>query len=167
MMPFNFRSIRVRLPLLFMVVATVPALVSVVWISNVLTDRMEEILQQRVNDGVTVVENVLQQYTEDLLLKGRVVAQTQQIQELLRSRNKIALINELSTLNQDLQLTLYGTVIEVFDESGQAVVSEPKKRTQQVPDRMIYTALRRNEFKVSRFFAKDQLRIATALRTRR
>lgn len=163
MMPFNFRSIRVRLPLLFMLVSTVPALVSVVWISNVLTDRMEDILQQRVNDGVTVVENVLQQYTEDLLLKGRVVAQTQQIQDLLRSRDKIALINELSSLNQDLQLTLYGTVIEVFDESGQAVVSEPKKRTQQVPDRMIYTALRRNEFKVSRFFADNQLRIATAL----
>lgn len=162
-MPFNFRSIRVRLPLLFTLVSALPALLSVFWISNVLTARMEEILQQRVNEGVSVVENVLQQYTEDLLLKGRVVAQTQQIQEYLRSRNKIALINELNTLNQDLQLTLYGTVIEVFDESGQAVVSEPKKRTQQVPDRMIYTALHRNEFKVSRFFADDQLRIATAL----
>ena len=163
MMPFNYRSIRVRLPLLFMLVSTVPALLSVVWISNVLTDRMEDILQQRVHDGVAVVENVLQEYTEDLLLKGRVVAQTQQVQEFLRSRNKIALINELNSLNQDLQLTLYGTVLEVFDESGQAVVSEPKKRTQQVPDRMIYTALRRNEFKISRFFADDQLRIATAL----
>lgn len=162
-MPFNFRSIRVRLPVLFTLVSVLPALLSVFWISNVLTDRMDDILQQRVSEGVTVVENVLQQYTEDLLLKGRVVAQTQQIQDNLRSRNKIALINELNTLNQDLQLTLYGTVIEVFDESGQVVVSEPKKRTQQVPDRMIYTALRRNEFKVSRFFADDQLRIATAL----
>ncbi len=159
----NFRSIRFRLPLLFTLISALPALLSVFWISNVLTDRMEQILQQRVDDGSVVVENVLQQYTEDLLLKGRVVAQAQRIQELLRSRNKIELINELNRMNQDLQLTLYGTVIEVFDENGQLVVSEPKKRQQQVPDRTIYTALRKNEFKVSRFFAGDQLRIATAL----
>ena len=78
----NFRSLRFRLPFFFMLVSALPALLSVFWISNLLTTRMEQILQQRVDDGVVVVENVLQQYTEDLLLKGRVVSQTQQIQEL-------------------------------------------------------------------------------------
>ncbi len=159
----NFRSIRFRLPLLFMMASAIPALVSIYWISGLLNERMEQILDQRVRDSVTIVNNVFDEYTNDILLKGRVIAQTRSVHELLLAGQTIGLINELNTLNQDLHLTLYGAVIEIYDRNGRLVVSEPHRAKQQVPDRTIYTALKRNEFKVSRFFDGDKLRIATAL----
>lgn len=159
----NFRSIRFRLPLLFMMAAAIPALVSIYWISNLLNERMEQMLVQRLRDSVTIVNNVFDEYTNDILLKARVIAQMRSVQELLLAGQTIGLINELNTLNQDLHLTLYGAVIEIYDRNGRLVVSEPRRATQQVPDRTIYTALKRNEFKVSRYLDGDKLRVATAL----
>lgn len=163
MKPFNFRSIRFRLPILFMMVSAIPAVVAVFWISNILKERHEIILQQRVQDSAQIVNNVFEAYSEDLLLKARLIAQTQQVQEQLQQKNKIALINYLSSLNQDLNLAVYGGIVEVFDDTGRLLVSEPKHPEQQVPDTMVYTALKRGEFKVSQFFVHDQLKMSTAI----
>lgn len=163
MAQINFRSIRFRLPILFTMVSAIPALVAIFWLSSLLSDRMELSLQQRVQDSAQIVSNVFDSYSEDLLLKARLMTQTQQLQELLYRKDKIALINYLSTLRNDLNLSLYGGVIEIFDDSGRLLVSEPKRATQQVPDVMAYTALKRGDFKISRFFEHDQLKIGTAI----
>jgi len=159
----KFNSIRFRLPALFMMVSAIPAVVAIIWISNLLNERMEILLQQRVRDSASIVQNVFEEYAQDILLKARLITQTQQIQQQVYAQDKIPLINHLSTLNQDLNLTLYGAVIEVFDSSGKLFVAEPKRAQQQVPDTLVYTAMNRGQFRVLRFFEQDQLRIATAI----
>ncbi|PKL75284.1 MAG: hypothetical protein CVV27_16150, partial [Candidatus Melainabacteria bacterium HGW-Melainabacteria-1] len=160
---FNFKSIRFQLPLLFMMTSAIPALVAIIWISSLLTDRMEQMLQQRVRDSAQIADNVFKQYGEDLLLKTRVVSENRQISALLLSGDKIALINQLSALQQDLNLSVYGASIEVFDQSAGLVVSEPKRVNQQVPSPTVYTVLKRGEFKTSVYFLKEQLTVSAAL----
>ncbi|MGV3524576.1 MAG: diguanylate cyclase [Candidatus Sericytochromatia bacterium] len=163
MEPVNFKSIRLRLPLLFTLISAVPALVAIYWISGVLNTRLEQMLQQRVQENALMVENVFNQYGEDLLLKVRLATQTPRLQELLSSQDRIALINQLSTLHQDLNLSLYGAGIEIYDQTGRLRAAEPKRPTQQVPDTMIYTALKKGEHKVSRYFEGEHLRVSAAM----
>ncbi|MEZ0367917.1 MAG: GAF domain-containing protein, partial [Candidatus Sericytochromatia bacterium] len=159
----NPRSIRFKLPAMFMMVSAIPALVALIWLSSLLNERMEQILQQRVRDSAIIAENVFKEYTEDLLLKARLISENRQVPELLASGDKIALINQLSAQHQDLNLSLYGAGIEIFDQSGRLAVSEPKRATQQVPDTMVYTVLKRGEYKISTFFQQDELVVSAAL----
>lgn len=157
------KSIRFRLPIMFMMASAIPAIVAIFWISNLLNERMNQMLQQRVNDSAVIVSNVFNQYSEDLLLRARLLAQDSRTQELLKARKRIELINHLSTLSDDLNLNLYGAVLEVFDENTRLLASVPKRGAQHVPDTMVYTALTKGEFKTSRFFQNDKLKISTAL----
>ncbi|MBF2055315.1 MAG: diguanylate cyclase [Candidatus Sericytochromatia bacterium] len=157
------RSIRFRLPMLFMMVSAIPAVVAIVWISSLLNERMEVLLQQRVRDSALTAHNIFEEYAQDILLKARLVTQTQQVQSTLRQQDKIALINQLSALRQDLNLGVYNATVEIFDASGKLFVAEPKRSLQQVSDTLVYTAMHRGQYRVSRFFEDDQLRLATAL----
>lgn len=157
------RSIRFRLPMLFMMVSAIPAVVAIVWISSLLNERMEVLLQQRVRDSALTAHNIFEEYAQDMLLKARLMTQTQQMQSTLRQQDKIALINHLSNLRQDLNLGVYNATVEIFDASGKLFVAEPKRSLQQVPDTLVYTAMHRGQYRVSRFFEDDQLRLATAL----
>lgn len=159
----NPKSIRIKLPLMFMMVSAIPAVVAIIWISSLLNERMELMLQKQAKDSALMAANVFEQYTEDLLLKARLIAEAKQVPQLLHDAQKIDLINQLSALYQDLNLGLYGAGIEVFDQSGRLAVSEPKRAAQQVPDTMIYTVLKRGEFKISTFFQNGDLMISAAL----
>lgn len=146
------RSIRFRLPMLFMMVSAIPAVVAIVWISSLLNERMEVLLQQRVRDSALTAHNIFEEYAQDMLLKARLMTQTQQMQSTLRQQDKIALINHLSNLRQDLNLGVYNATVEIFDASGKLFVAEPKRSLQQVPDTLVYTAMHRGQYRVSRFF---------------
>lgn len=159
----RWRSIRVKVPLMFMLVSALPLLVAMLWVSNLLNERLEYLLQQKANDSAAIASNVFEQYTEDLLLKTRLIVQSPELAHRLLSDDKIALINQLSDLHQDLNLSLYGAGIEIFDQSARLLVSEPKKATQQVPDTMVYTVLKRGEYKISTFFQQGDLIVSAAL----
>ena len=159
----NPRSIRLKVPVLFMMVSVIPALVAMFSLSRLLTDRMEQILQQRVHDSAQIANNVFKSYSEELLLKARVITSSPQIAEELARGDKIALINQLSALNQDLGMNVYGAGIEIFDASGRLAVSEPKRAVQRIPDTMAYTVVKRGEFKISSYFQDDELIVSTAI----
>lgn len=160
---YHLRSIRFRLPALFLVVALVPAVIMLVWLSTLLNNRMEQMLLARVSDATVTADNVFHQYSEDLLLKARLISASRQLSEQLLQKDKIALINQLSNLHQDLNLSVYDAGVEIFDQSGRLAASEPKRTTQQVPDTMIYTVLKRGEYKISTFFQQEQLIVSAAL----
>jgi diguanylate cyclase (GGDEF)-like protein len=155
-------SIRFRLPALFLVAALVPALLSAVWSSQLLQNQIETMFTQRAQETAKVADNVFEEYTQDILLKTRIISQTQVIQEQALKQDYLDLINQLSSVYQDLNLQLYDAVIEVYDPSGHLMVAEPLQGQRLTGLDQVKAALK-GDFKSSRRFAQGHLLISSAI----
>jgi diguanylate cyclase (GGDEF)-like protein len=155
-------SIRFRLPALFLLAALLPTLLSVVWSSRLLKQRMEDMFTQRARESAVIVGNIFDQYQQDILLKTRIISQTQAIQTHLLTGQSLELINQLNALYQDLNLQLYDAVLEVYQPNGQLLVAEPRQGRRLTPTAQIQAALR-GEIKSVRLFAGEDLLICSTL----
>lgn len=155
-------SIRFRLPALFLLAALLPALLSAFWSSQLLQSQIENFFTLRARETSIVADNIFEEFSQEILLKSQVIAQTQAIQERALKRDYLDLINQLSTLYQDLNLQLYDAVLEVYDDKGKFMVAEPLQGQRLTPLDQVQSALK-GDFKSSRRFAQGHLLISAAL----
>lgn len=155
-------SIRFRLPALFLLAALLPALLSALWSSQLLQSQIENFFTLRARETAIVADNIFEEFSQEILLKSQVISQTQAIQERALKRDYLDLINQLSTLYQDLNLQLYDAVLEVYDDKGKFMVAEPLQGQRLTPLDQVQSALK-GDFKSSRRFAQGHLLISAAL----
>lgn len=158
----GLKSIRFRLPALFLLAALLPALLSALWSSQLLKQRMQAMFSEQARESVEIAHNLFEEYQQDILLKTRIISQTRAIQELILNYSELDLINQLSILYQDLNLQLYDAVIEIYAPQGHLIAAEPRLGRRLTPKDHIQAALR-GEFRQARLFVADDLLIAATL----
>lgn len=126
---------------LFLLVVCVPIGLSVWVTAYFVSNHMTSTLLNRANEGLGVVENLFEEFTNDLALKTRTIAQTKAVQSAIAQRQTLVLIQELGLLRQDLGLQLHEAVIEIYDPRGQRLAAEPHTPQPVASQELIQAAL--------------------------
>jgi diguanylate cyclase (GGDEF)-like protein len=149
-----------KLIFLFVAVVCFPIVLSIIVISGLITQRMEIMLQKRAEGSLLVASNVFDQFIEDISLKARIISQLKDVKTAIIENDRIELINNLNYIRQDLNLSFYDSIIEIYDKNGSLMVSEPK-----VSEKMTETSIIRDglngEVKTYAKFSDGKLKITS------
>ena len=151
-----------KLILLFFLVVCIPVILSIIASSTLFNNKMDVILEKRATESLNVAGSVFEKFMDDISLRGRIISQIRDVQVAAAARDKIALIDKISVLRQDLNLDYYDAVIEIYDNSGNLMVAAPKTSEIMTDSEIISSALK-GEFKNEVKFKNSKLKITSAL----
>jgi diguanylate cyclase (GGDEF)-like protein len=130
-----------KLIFLFIAVVCFPIILSVVLISNLVSDRMDTLLGRRAQSSMTVASNVFDQFIDDISLKARIISQLKDIKNAIIENDQIELIKNINFIRTDLNINFYDGIVEIYDKKGQLLVAEPKISKKMTADNIIRDAL--------------------------
>jgi len=151
-----------KLTFLFILVVCFPIVLSIIMISNLVPERMENLLQKRAAESLQVANSVFEKAVEDITLRARFISQIKDIKDAVITKDKLVLIDKINLIRQYLNLNYYDAIIEIYDKSGDVIVSEPKI-SEKMTDKDIVKAVLNGAVKNEIKFNNQKLKITTAL----
>ena len=147
---------------LFILIVCIPMLFSFMYVSDMVSERMEKMMEKRAANRLLIAENILQQTSSDLLVKAKTISQLNDIKELVSARDLIQLIDRLHSLRKDFRLDIFEGSIEIFDAQGNLLVSEPANPKVLSDQSSVIKALAGN-FSETRKYASGKLTISSVV----
>lgn len=150
-----------KLILLFIIVVCFPIILSIILSSNLVTGGIESMLNKRALSSLQVASNVFEQFNDDISLKARIISQLDDIRNTIIKKDSIELIKDLNYMRQDLKINFYDGIIEIYDNSGNLLVSEPQI-SKRLTSREIINNVLKGQVKNYSDFDNGKLKITSA-----